>query len=162
MSRSSTDDRPSQTRPYTELRTWRVVGSLASSPLTKEVFRHLPTCDNSLLACPACLSTTTSIPGPTELTIAMTNYIHAPTMMTRSPTTRCSSASEGQRQALMVTQQQNKNDNYYCYYYHYYNDSRQGYLNVIDETDLYFTFGIALIDNALIIAFITHCDLCAN
>ena len=31
--------------------------------------------------CPACLTTTTSTPAPTQPTIAMTNYTHAPTVI---------------------------------------------------------------------------------
>ena len=65
-----------------------------SSPCTREVLRHLPTCDQPLLALSRMLITTTSILVPTQPTIAMTDYTHAPTVMKRPPSTYRTSASE--------------------------------------------------------------------
>ena len=53
-------------------------GVISVSPHTREVLRHVPKCDY-----PPALSCTPTIhhlhPCPTQLTVAMTNYTHAPT-----------------------------------------------------------------------------------
>ena len=54
--------------------------SSASPPRTRDVLRHLLTCDQSSCLFHARLPTITSIPAPTQTNIAMTNYTHAPTV----------------------------------------------------------------------------------
>ena len=51
-----------------------------------------PTYEQPTWLCPACLPSTTSIPAPTQLIIAMTNYIHAPSVTNVAPA-RLSSSS---------------------------------------------------------------------
>ena len=72
--------------------TWKSGGALAS-----------PTCDQTPWPCPACMPFTTSIPVPTQPTIAMTNYIHASTVIKLSAS---SSASEIILRPSVVTHQQ--------------------------------------------------------
>ena len=66
--------------------------SSMSSFHTRYLLQHIPVCDQPRLPCPACILSTTSVPDPSQPTIAMINYIHTPTVTNSS--TRSSSASE--------------------------------------------------------------------
>ena len=107
--------RPIPARPYPELRTWMVMwsGIISLSPRTLNVLWHLSTC----------LPNTSSIPAPIQPTIAMTTtHIHQ-LWLTRSPSTRSSSASEDHPQAPVVTQQQQREFSGYTQHTHnYYNN----------------------------------------
>ena len=80
--RHSQEDRPIPSRRYPELRTWMAVlsGVISASPRTREMFRHLSTCDQAPWLCPGCIPSTTSLTATTQHTMTMSNYTHAPTV----------------------------------------------------------------------------------
>ena len=59
-------------------------GDISVSPCTREMLRHLPTCDKPPGLSPACIPSTTSIPAPTQPFIAMTNHTHPSTVTNSS------------------------------------------------------------------------------
>ena len=101
-------DRPIPAQPYPELRTWMVVQSgVISIYLThSENAPAAPDIRTTTWLCPACLSSTNSIPAPIQLTIAMTSTHMHQLSLTRPPSTRSSSASDDHPQAPVVAQQQ--------------------------------------------------------
>ena len=77
-------------------RVWSV-----SPPCTREVLRHFPTCDQSLLVLPRMLTIHHLHPCPSQPTAVMTNYTAMPKLwLIRQPSTRSSGTFEDHPQAL--------------------------------------------------------------